>query len=634
MVACLRYPPERLQFLLPSVNADPDAYARFRHEAEIASRLGHPNIVEVHDFDQLSNGVPYIVLELLRGETLADRLRHGPLLLESALEIARQVGSALSAAHNQGIVHRDLKTANIFLCSYGSTDPGHARVKVLDFGISKIKDSDTVHTQASVLMGTPRYMSPEQASAKSDLVDQRTDEFALAAIVYEMLSGQPAFPGREITEILMRVVYEAPKPLRDVMPELPPRVIAAVERGLQKNPDSRFPDVASFVALTEVTADFEAPGVTVSLAGSETESDESSQSEGTTLTIRQPHRRWAVGTAVIAALLTVVAFYFLVERNNRAAEPHVSSTRMLQSQSSNIIAVMEFENQRPDEPADNWFCRALQTAFNTELSKIPQLTVVAPEIIDRTAREGGLDGMTAARQLGVSRYITGSFAVLGNTLRIDARVVETANGFQEAAENVEGDRTEFFDLQKKLTVATLNYFRVRLTEAQQTALTEKTNAPLDRYRMLLGAEGITQQVPVPEPTPPGPQAERSAGDPVWPWNNPAFALVFTNASEAAVRQVLEEYRRAHEEGDIDRLASLYVSFPDTQRQSLTTYLKDITGLRVELLDVKIQPRENDVAVSYIRKDSFVDPNTGERVSLEVRITKFFIQDAGHWKFAN
>ncbi len=254
-----------IKVLLATGDLDSEVYARFRREAEIVSQLGHPNIVEVFDFNNLPNGTPYIVLELLRGESLGDRLRRGPIGLEAALDIVRQIGSALNAAHKQQVIHRDLKPANIFLCP-SSNEPPRDHVKVLDFGISKICGSDTVHTQANVLMGTPRYMSPEQAQGKNDRVDQRTDEFALAAILYEMLTGRPVFPGEGLTEILMQVVHETPKPLREVMPGLPPHITAAIDRALEKDPGKRFADVAGFVsALTGTRLEaFEPPIATQS----------------------------------------------------------------------------------------------------------------------------------------------------------------------------------------------------------------------------------------------------------------------------------------------------------------------------------------------------------------------------------
>ncbi len=224
-----------------------EAFARFRREAEIASRLGHPHIVQVLDFHTLPTGEPYIVLELLRGETLAQRLQRGPLQLDEAMAIARQVGSALQAAHRAGVVHRDLKPDNVFLCAQQDEMPG-PNVKVLDFGISKIRGSQTVATQDAVLIGTPQYMAPEQALGRNTAIDARTDVFALGAIVYEMLGGSPAFGGNSLAEVVYKVVHAQPQPLAQLRTALPLNVLSAVDRALQKDPALRPADVNSFVA--------------------------------------------------------------------------------------------------------------------------------------------------------------------------------------------------------------------------------------------------------------------------------------------------------------------------------------------------------------------------------------------------
>ena len=377
-------------------------------------------------------------------------------------------------------------------------------------------------------------------------------------------------------------------------------------------------------------------------ADAEAPSRADAERRGSALAPRPPALRraarspWAAAAVVTAACLIGAAVWYARGRQ----PPH--SAPLAAAGESNSIAVLEFENQRGDDPRDDWYSKALQTAFNTELSKIPQLSVVAPEIIRRTARDSGIDRMAAARELGVSRFITGSFAVLGNTIRIDARIVETTNGLQETAENVEGNQDEFFTLQKKLALQTLDHFRVRLTEAQEATLRRTTNSRLDKYRMLLEAEGVTGGAPANSPGAGEPHAqldpetmERARATRGWfsgtcAWG--ATALAQTPDAEVAARALLEEYRRAHEEGNLDRLASLYVSFPDSQRQALGAYLKDVRRLRVELVDVKIQPRGADLAVSYTRRDSFIYKDTGEPVSLEVRVTKFLVQDGGKWKF--
>jgi serine/threonine protein kinase len=234
-----------VKVLLDPAAGGEEMFQRFRREAEIASRLGHPNIVEVLDFNTLPTGQPYIVLEYLQGETLATRLAAGRILLNEALTIARQIGSALQAAHRAGVVHRDLKPDNVFLCTPEEDMP--TRVKVLDFGISKIRGSQTLRTQDAVLMGTPQYMSPEQATGKNTEVDGRTDVFALGAIVYEMLGGQAAFAGGSLAEVVYRVVHGQPTPLRELAPALPDEVVAAVEHALQKEPAARPAEVGTFI---------------------------------------------------------------------------------------------------------------------------------------------------------------------------------------------------------------------------------------------------------------------------------------------------------------------------------------------------------------------------------------------------
>ena len=234
-----------VKVLLDAASGGEEMLQRFRREAEIASRLGHPNIVEVLDFNTLPTGQPYIVLEYLQGETLASRLASGRLQLDETMAITRQIGSALQAAHRAGVVHRDLKPDNVFLCTPEEDMP--TKVKVLDFGISKIRGSQSLRTQDAILMGTPQYMSPEQATGKNTAVDARTDVFALGAIVYEMLGGQPAFAGGSLAEVVYRVVHGEPTPLRELAPALPENVLTAVERALQKDPAARPQDIGAFI---------------------------------------------------------------------------------------------------------------------------------------------------------------------------------------------------------------------------------------------------------------------------------------------------------------------------------------------------------------------------------------------------
>ena len=244
----LRLPGKRVALkVLHQGGKDGEAYARFRREAEIVSRIGHPNIVEVLDFNTLPDGTPYLVLEYLAGESLGARLARGPLPVETALDLLRQMGSALQAAHRAGVVHRDMKPENVFLCPSDAGGVIHDRVKVLDFGISKIRGSQTVVIQESALIGTPQYMAPEQALGRNQEIDARTDEFALACILYEMLAGKPPFSGDSLAAVIYAIVHEPHVPLAAVSAGVPRGVAAAVDRALAKRADDRFRDIGAFV---------------------------------------------------------------------------------------------------------------------------------------------------------------------------------------------------------------------------------------------------------------------------------------------------------------------------------------------------------------------------------------------------
>jgi serine/threonine-protein kinase len=222
----------------------PDTLARFQREAEIAAKLEHPNIVQVLDFNALPTGEPYLVMEYLKGTSLAQRLKGGPLPWDEVVSVVRQVGAALQAAHAAGVVHRDLKPDNIVLVPTALGD----QVKVLDFGISKLADSTTVQTTDSVLIGTPLYMSPEQALGNNRDVTPQSDVFSLASITYEMLTGQPPFVADSVAKVVFRIAYEKHRPLAEVRGDLPAHVPAAVERGLLKDRALRTKDMATFVA--------------------------------------------------------------------------------------------------------------------------------------------------------------------------------------------------------------------------------------------------------------------------------------------------------------------------------------------------------------------------------------------------
>ncbi|MEB2313109.1 MAG: serine/threonine-protein kinase [Sorangiineae bacterium] len=224
---------------------DEEVLARFRSEAEILSQLHHPHIVQVFDFNTTEAGQPFLVMELLHGESLATRLDRERLIpIAETVRIAGQVASALGAAHDAGIVHRDLKPANIFLVNV----PGDAAfVKLLDFGISRRSGAAQRITRVRDVLGTPEYMAPEQAAGRTAMADHRADEYALGVIVYEMLAGHPPFQGADPIATLYQVVNEQPVALSRVAPPWVPSAVSdVVGRALSKQVEERYPDVHEF----------------------------------------------------------------------------------------------------------------------------------------------------------------------------------------------------------------------------------------------------------------------------------------------------------------------------------------------------------------------------------------------------
>jgi hypothetical protein len=238
-----------IKVLLPELSREQAIVQRFFNEARAATAIKHPGIVEIYDFGFAADGSAYIVMELLVGEPLADRLRRGRLPAVVAAHLTRQTAVALGAAHQAGIVHRDLKPDNIYLVPDAETAIGE-RVKLLDFGIAKLGDAGAgalARTSAGTILGTPYYMAPEQCRGDTAL-DHRADLYALGCVLYEMLAGRPPFTGEAAGAILGAHLHVAPTPLRHLAPDAPPELESLVMRLLAKEPAARPPSADAVAA--------------------------------------------------------------------------------------------------------------------------------------------------------------------------------------------------------------------------------------------------------------------------------------------------------------------------------------------------------------------------------------------------
>ena len=303
-----------IKVLLKGLSADRAMLALFNREAQITSLLQHPNIVQVVDHNTTADGIEYLVMEYLAGESLAERLfRKGPLPLDTVVGIVEQIAAGLAAAHAHGIVHRDLKPDNVFLVPVEGRE-GES-VKILDFGISKVKDpSWGPKDPEGALLGTPQYMSPEQVEGRVGDTDAATDQFALAVIAYQMLTGRNPFQGDTIAAIFSRVAHGDPAPM-----EVGRDVELVVRRGLAKSNRQRFPAVTDFsdalrAAATRRAHDSQRSAI-IAYAAVEVAN---SESKG-----RSRRRGWGQALAVAV----VVSISILIRGGQGCEEPLVAGPR-------------------------------------------------------------------------------------------------------------------------------------------------------------------------------------------------------------------------------------------------------------------------------------------------------------------
>jgi serine/threonine protein kinase len=311
-----------------AVKVLPEAYApgddrlrRFEQEARAAGALSHPGLVTIYDVGTFE-GAPYIVMELLEGETLRQALGDGVtprIPLSKTIDYAMQIAGALALAHEKGIVHRDLKPENLFITSDG-------RAKIFDFGLAKLAEKDLPAddadrdrsrtarhlTSAGMVIGTPGYMSPEQISAKP--VDARTDIFSFGAVLYEMIGGRRAFDRDSAIETMAAILNEEPEPLVSLAPKVPPALEAIVAHCMEKNPRERFQSARDLA--------FQLRFIANSLANTTTSRSVSSQALAAMMRRRPP--RWMIGTAVVLAL--AAAGFTLLRTRGMGSAPAASRT--------------------------------------------------------------------------------------------------------------------------------------------------------------------------------------------------------------------------------------------------------------------------------------------------------------------
>ena len=437
------------------LQASSTAQARFQREAKLLASLNHPNIAVIHEIIEQEEGASYLVLEYVPGQTLTQRIAHKPLKLEQALSIGQQVAEAMSAAHDKGVIHRDLKPGNIKITPDG-------RVKVLDFGLAKASASEaiteeTTVTQPGHVMGTPAYMSPEQARGKP--TDKRSDIWSFGSLMYEMLTGHLPFEGETATEILARIIEREPD--WEMLPqETPENIRVLLCRCLEKDPRRRLRDIGD--------------------AGIEISETLSKPAAAPLVTTAAKLRRMAmiIGAAIIVVLSGVTVWF-------------ISKQQAQTPSKEKVLVVLPFENLGPVE--DEYFADGITDAITARLAVIRGLGVISRQSAMQY-KDRKRNTQQIAKELGVDYILEGTIqrerpSDPTSRVRIIPQLIRASDDMQVWAQTYDDDMSEVFRLQSELAERVAQALDITLLEPERRALKSRLTENIEAYEYyLLGNE--------------------------------------------------------------------------------------------------------------------------------------------------
>jgi serine/threonine protein kinase len=451
-----------IKVLPPELTRNPTARQRLEREARAVAALSHPNICPLFDIGH-QDGVDFLVLEYLEGETLAARLARGNLPLEEALNYALQIVDALAAAHRAGIIHRDLKPGNIMLSG--------SAVRLLDFGLAKrrspgrpdgLRDFPTeALTDTGTILGTVQYMAPEQLEGRE--ADERTDIFAFGVVLYEMLTGRRAFQGSSRAAVIADILHVNPPRPSSQQPAIPSEIDELVGACLVKDPTARYQSAVELQAwLSAARQRAHAPA-------------------------RSVNRIRAVILIPFLLLVGVIASFSWYAKGGRSdstlGEPPATgdSPVVPSAASSPLIAVLPFRNLSPQSP-QAFFSAGITEEIRGRLSKIGELRLMSRAAVEKY---GENEAARAARELGVTHLVTGNVRFDRDRVRIAVELGDTKTGQTLWLEQYERELSDVFVVQSDIAIRVARALSVNLSSGERARVERRPTQSREAYELYL-----------------------------------------------------------------------------------------------------------------------------------------------------